>query len=864
MGAVVGLTAYIQAKNQLSPELQKLIKSSKNAQKEMRQLDESTQEMVKEMQRSIKRAADQSARDFKREFDQMQQEAQQLKRQLGELGSTRANPKINVDDQARREVAAVKQEVKALDGTKATVQIDVAAGPGVSELLAGGLLAGVATYGGAGFIDQLTSESQANARRALLGATADELSQYKKEAQNLAIMNPNIDRTQIRDLMTAATRFDPKNGADITKQAIQLNAIRPDFGGVEEYQMAMFSMQQAWKDITDVTRFGDTLAEIASTTTDIRGEALDSIVEYSTQVTKFLDTPEKLAALTKEMNNLWSIDKGFDALKEATIKLDNQGDMVNVLKTAYEAQDIDSDEAQKRAEKESKIIAEAIHSSNAADNQFAIAALIQTFGGIQDKKVRQELFNELGGGPGEDIAKAFAPLLQSAGRIGMADAREYDYSGKLNQEFKTYQDNDSLRGFTEAKALITTELVGLGLALAEDLEPAIRWTADALKELKAMVEGAPPWLTLAGLGTVVGVVTIALWKMKVALDAATAAAVQRKLTGNNTSGSDFPDLPDGPDKGGKPKGKGKGKRGWFNPFNWGSKGNKTSPSKFEDAKDFGFKNPLEEATKPSSWRDKFKNWGGMLPKGDAVLDSLKGAWGVTKTTGTNLFRKVPETFKAIGGMLPSGDSMLKGLKIGWEGVKASSGSFARKIPIAGIGIGLGQILTADDPLKMAGQIGSEILGSVAGAAAGASIGSAVPGVGTTVGGIVGSIAGSFGGAAIYDKVMEWWNAAPATPPDFSAAISVIPKQATAPVPVGPPIPVVPAVGNAANKPKVVTVTIPQVTVPLQAEGVLQDIPTMLKMLSDPSVGQKIKEIIEKSLMDALETIGGVASDPITR
>ncbi|WP_429845296.1 hypothetical protein [Brevibacillus sp. FIR094] len=860
MGAVVGLTAYIQAKNQLSPELQKLIKSSRNAQKEMRQLDEATQEMVKEMQRSIKRAADQSERDFKREFDQMQKEAKQLKRQLGDLDSTRAKPKINVDDQARREVAAVKQEVKALDGKKATVQIEAAAGPGVSELLAGGLLAGVATYGGAGFIDQLTSESQANARRALLGDTANELREYKKEAQNLAIMNPNIDRTQIKDLMTTATRFDSKNGADITRQSLQLNAIRPDFGGVEEYQMTMFAMQQAWKDITDVTRFGDTLAEIANTTTDIRGEALDTIVEYSTQVTKFLDTPEKLAALTKEMNNLWSIDKGFDALKEATIKLDNQGDMVNVLKTAYEAQNIDSDEAQKRAEKESKIIAEAIHSSNAADNQFAIAALMQTFGGIQDKKVRQELLNEFGGGPGEDITTAFAPLLQAAGRIGMADSNQFDYSGKLDQSFKTYQENDSLRGFTEAKALIMTELVGVGLALAEDLEPAIRWTADALKEVKEMVEGAPPWLTLAGLGTVVGVVTIALWKMKVALDAATAAAVQRKLARGTDSGPDLPDLPDGPDKGGKPKGKGKGKGGWFNPFNWGSKGDKTPQS----AKSFTFENPLVEGTKSPGWREKFKNWGGMLPKSDAVLDSLKGAWDVTKTTGTNLFRKVPETFKAIGGLLPSGDSMLKGLKIGWQGLKASSGSLARKIPIAGIGIGLGQILTADDPLKMAGQIGSEILGSAAGAAAGASVGSAVPGLGTAAGGIIGSIAGSFGGAAIYDKVLEWWNAAPATPPDFTSALSVIPKQATAPVPVGPPIPVVSPVGNTANKPKVVSVSIPNVTVPLQAAGVLQDIPTMLKMLSDPSVGQKIKDIIEKSLMDALETRGGVAGDPITR
>ncbi|WP_409175520.1 hypothetical protein [Brevibacillus fortis] len=400
----------------------------------------------------------------------------------------------------------------------------------------------------------------------------------------------------------------------------------------------------------------------------------------------------------------------------------------------------------------------------------------------------------------------------------------------------------------------------VGLALAEDLEPAIRWTADALKEVKEMVEGAPPWLTLAGLGTVVGVVTIALWKMKVALDAATAAAVQRKLAGGTDSGPDLPDLPDGPDKGGKPKGKGKGKGGWFNPFNWGSKGDKTPKS----AKDFAFENPLAEGTKSPGWREKFKNWGGMLPKGDAVLDGLKGAWDVTKTTGTNLVRKVPEALKSIGGMIPSGDTIMKGLKTGWEGVRASSSSLSRKIPIVGIGIVLGQILTADDPLKMAGQIGSEFLGSAAGAAAGASVGSAVPGIGTAAGGIVGSIVGAFGGAAMYEKVLEWWNAAPATPPDFISALSVIPKQATAPVPVGPPIPVVPAVGNTANKPKVVSVSIPNVTVPLQAAGVLQDIPTMLKMLSDPSVGQKIKDIIEKSLMDALETRGGVAGDPITR
>ncbi|GED55444.1 hypothetical protein EDM54_23940 [Brevibacillus borstelensis] len=827
MGSVVGITAYLQAKNELAPELQRAVKLTKTARKEILGLDDATQEMIKEM-RKIKQTAEQAERGFKREFDKMQREIQDLRRQLGVLDSTRAKPKISVDDQARRQITAIRQEVKELDGAKAKVQIEAAGAGGGGEFVAGGALGGVAAYAGAGFIDQLTMETQANARRSLLGDTPEELLRFQKEAQDLTMINSNVDRTHIKDLMTQATRFDARNGADITKQALQLNAIRPDLGGVEEYQRTMFAMQQAWKDITDVGRFGDTLAEIANTTTDIRGEALDSIVEYSTQVTKFLDTPEKLAALTKEMNNLWSIDKGFDALKEATIKLDNQGDMVNVLKTAYEAQGLESKVAQERAENESKTIATAIHSDNVADNQFAVAALMQTFGGIQDEKVRQELLNELGAGPGEDIAKAYAPLLQAAGRIGMSDPSSFNYRGTLDQSFQTYKENDPLRGFIEAKTMLSNELINLGLVLAKDLGPTIMAIAEGIKNAKDMIEQAPIGATLAGMGLIVAGVTYGLWKFKIALAAAEAAAVRRAI------GGDMPDidLPDGPDKKGKGRGGGRGgKRSKWNPLNWGKKETPVPDRKWLTS---------EEATK--------KALGGSLPDKTPVT-SKKG---------------LVENLKSLGGLLPKSDTVLTGAKSAWEGVKALGGGLVKRLPLIGLAVGAGQIMTAEDKIEAAGKVGAEALGGWGGAAAGAAIGSVVPGIGTAIGGIVGGIAGAFGGGALFDKVQSWWNDAPQTPPHPRGMMKISREEVNqfrpTPTVMGPPIPPVsPVGGKVAEKPKVVSVTIPQVNIPLHAQGVLQDIPTMLKMLSDPSVGQKIKDLIEKALIDALETRGGVVT-----
>ncbi|MBY0052273.1 hypothetical protein H7K32_11380 [Brevibacillus agri] len=823
MGSVVGITAYLQAKNELVPEFRKVARSTKEAQREMLGLDDATQAMIKEM-RKFKQSAEQAESGFKREIDQMQREIQDLRRQLRMLDSVRAIPKVSVDDQARREIAAIRQEVKALDGTKAKVQVE-ASQAGGGELAAGGMIGAASVYLGSGFIDSLILETQANARRALLGDTPDELAQYQRRTQELATLNPSVDRTYIKELMTQATRFDSASGAEITKQAVQLNAIRPDMGGVEEYQKAMFAMQQAWEDIKDVGRFGDTLAEIARTTTDIRGEALDSIIEYSTQVTKFLDTPEKLAALTKEMNNLWSIDKGFDALKEATIKLDNQGDMVNVLKTAYEAQGMDSDKAQKRAESESKTIATAIHSDSVAENQFAVAALLQTFGGIQDQKVRQELLNELGAGPGEDIAKAFAPLLQAAGRIGMDNASQYDYQGQLDQMFKKYQENDPLRGFIEAKTMLSNELINLGLIIAQDLSPVISGLGHVIRVVKDGFDALPTTLAVPSLVAAIGLVTYGLWKFKVALAAAEAAAVRKKL------GGEMPDvdLPDKKGKGGKGGGTGKGsKRQWWNPMSWGGKDD-----------------PAKKAWL-SAEETKKMAFGGSVPP-----EATKSGWR--------------EKLRSVGGLLPDGDTVAKGAKSAWEGVKSTGGFLARKLPYIGAIIGAGQILTADDKLDMAGKVGSEALGGWGGAAAGAAIGSVVPGLGTAIGGIVGGIAGALGGGALFDKVKTYWQEAPPTP-EVPKMYKPVPQEfrdqiraQTQPAVLGPPIPVVPPVKAQEEKPKLASLTISAMPITLKADGVLQDVAGMLRLLRDPSVSNEIKRIIEKAFIDSLETRGGAVT-----
>lgn len=171
-------------------------------------------------------------------------------------------------------------------------------------------------------------------------------------------------------------------------------------------------------------------------------------------------------------------------------------------------------------------------------------------------------------------------------------------------------------------------------------------------------------------------------------------------------------------------------------------------------------------------------------------------------------------------------------ELGFSGLKGAKG-LLRRLPMIGQVMGMAEWLQSDNKVEKAGELGSEALGNwggaAAGAAAGAAIGSVVPIIGTAAGGVIGGLLGGFGGSMLGSAA-------------FDGIKSMFSSQAEQPVPTtqalpsGPPVPGSSPAGEGPVRPQHVTITVPQITIPLHADGVLQDIPTMLKMLGDPSVG----------------------------
>lgn len=238
-----------------------------------------------------------------------------------------------------------------------------------------------------------------------------------------------------------------------------------------------------------------------------------------------------------------------------------------------------------------------------------------------------------------------------------------------------------------------------------------------------------------------------------------------------------------------------------------------------------------------------------VPGTDTGEQTTAGAKDKTKAPGVQTAgqdktsTKSPQVHGVAANAGGTGFSALKGAK-----------GLLRRLPMLGPVMGMAEWLQSNNKMEKAGQLGSEALGSwggaAAGAAAGAAIGSVVPIIGTAAGGVIGGLIGGFGGSmlgsAAFDGIKSMFSR--------EEKPSVTTTQA---LPSGPPVPGSSPAGEGPARPQNVTITVPQITIPLHADGVLQDIPTMLKMLGDPTVGQKIKSIIEKSLLDALETRGGV-------
>ncbi|WP_412767382.1 hypothetical protein [Brevibacillus laterosporus] len=824
---------------------------------------------------------------FQRESQRMEREIQSLRSDLKRLESIKARPRVELDNQATQGISDLRQQLMGLAGLAAGITIGANAG---------------------GIMTDLQAAFKERALYAAKGKTQEEIKAFDKRSKDLVNMNPYLNLQESMAIQSRSEQLNGKKGGAYAEEAAKLG-VTTKYSSDEH--LKMLSVMSKSMEIDDSKRLANSIQYMSNNLVDFKDEFVDSVVEYTVQTSKFLDTPEKLATLVGEIGKLgvWSDDKALDALKESSLKFTNQGDLANVLKTGFETGGMKSEDAQKKAESEAEIINELLHSDNEADNKSAMGRLMMAVATIEDKNMRQQVLNELGAGPGEDLAKHFAPLLEVAGKISTGELKSKVANNEAEKAYKLAVDSNPLFEYQQAQNNAKQAVMDFGAKLAKDATPALTslskaagWVAEKFNGLSDTTRTV---LELAGVGGVLlgsGYMLIRSAKMQMMA----AQALKRAAGGSG----DFDFDSDGR-KNKKEKGKGKGKKRSWNPF----KRDKSVPKGLspEDAKRMAFYG--SEPAKQGMW-DKAKNFGG----------------------------------KAVGG------------------IKSVGGSIARKVPYIGTAAGVGMILASEDSDKvtslarMGAEIGGGALGgAVGGAVTGAIVGSVVPGIGTAVGAaiggagaLIGSAIGAWGGGELFDKAKEWWFGKE-EPPDTGPSRSkeeiissiVDPLKGMAmktamgqtvsqladkfspgiqtwwkgqvrdyaikngmPVPedksfsdvikpleasvkkmvmntgmgqVGSQlfekyspdikkwwdgqvkdyaqklsVPTQSPASKKEEKPKLATLTVPSLPITLHADGVLQDVAGMLRLLKDPSVTNEIKRIIETAFINAIETGGGKA------
>jgi hypothetical protein len=748
------ITALFEARNQICPELIKVQREVQRSRQAMGGLDDETRKALQSIGRMAD-ASEKTAREMARDLERAQREVHDLRSELNRLGSMKEKPRVEVDNQASEEIADIRQQILGL----------------------GGIAAGIAIGSNVG---NMMSEAEAAFRERALyaakGKTQQELQMFDQKTKDLLLNNPYLNRAEAMATLAKSEQYNGKNAGSYAETATKLGVTTRY---TPEEHLKMMAVLRENTGVDDATRLGNSLQYMSNNLKDFKEEFVDSIIEYSVQTSKFLDTPEKMAALVGEIGKMgiWSDDKAFDALKETTLKLTNQGDLTNVLKTGYETQGMKADKALELATKEAAEINKLIHSENKADNQAAMGRMMLTLATIQDKNVRQQVLNELGAGPGEDLGKYFAPLLEYAGKLATGQIQP-QIGDEMNKSYKLATENNPLFEYQKQQLQAAQSVMDFGSKIAEDVTPAMTMLAEGARALadkfNAMPDAARYGLEITAAA---GALLFGGYQIIKSSTVLFRAAIALEATAKSIGGG--PDLDDK-------------KRKWWNPKTW----------------------------KKDTPEPPVRKW---MSAEDARKAALGGSDPVKETAKKGLF----------------GGKALQGLKIfggnAAEVVGKYGGSVLPKLPLIGALIGAGQILTAEDKLSAVGKVGSETAGGWGGAAAGAAIGSIIPGIGTAVGAAVGGALGAWGGGTLFDKLKDWWGSHPA------------PK---------PPVPSTPVVKEPAGKPTTVTMH-PNIKIELHADGVLQDVPSLLKMLNSPTVQNKILNDVQNALIKAIETRGGV-------
>ncbi|MGN7469644.1 hypothetical protein [Brevibacillus sp. SAFN-007a] len=775
----------------------------KEMRKEMNRLVKEAGGLAREVDRSS-RGVQRMTRQFSAGMGQMKADMQNIRNSLKELNQVNVKPKV---------------EFGEVTGKLHDLKTELAA--------AGGILAGLAI---GTTLDGAKTEAQAAARERALyaarGKTEEEMKRFDELTKKLTTLNPYLKASQAMALIAKSENDHPNFALEAAKLGVTTRFAPED-------SVKMMAAIGGTTDTDSAVRLANALQYMNNTGEgNLSVKLVESISQFNAQNGKLLNTPEKLAAVVGEIGKLSNEEKSFGTLLKKTQELGGSGELARLLQSQYEAQGQSAAEAKKRAEDEAKKISQGLSSGDKDEQRIALGKTMLSIAAMTDKAAQQKAMASLGGNAGSAVEKT----VKIAGgeispQVGNEADKSYAAATKADPFFASMQAQAAAKNEAmEAIGKISGDLSGVSTLISRTAEALTGWVngwSDSVRQSAVYVIG-----TFA-VGTAMAIQLTSMWGKAKAFATAT--------------------------------------RDW-----WDSRGKKGAAAKTAGGKGeccccdgSGAGINIGHERNAAVGRKKKRSKKAVPSAGNRPVPDAAGK------------NAAPPVAPAPNKLEPDSGGLGGEGKAGGKGAwKTMAKAGLRKVPFVGGLLGLATIAGAENKMETAAQVGAEALGgwggAAAGAAMGATVGSIVPGIGTAIGGAIGGIIGGFGGSMLgsmaFDKAAEWWQSQSSAkasragqgserPPAETGAGS---RLASAPAPTSAAWPGQPAPGyspaaSAASRPQSVSLTLPQVTISLQAAGVLQDIPTMLKMLNDPSVGQRIRAIIEKALLDALETRGGVAT-----
>lgn len=700
-------------------------------------------------------------------------------------------------------------------------------------------------------LSSVAQEAQATEREKTLfeigGKSNEQLLKVEETSIIIRELNPDIKKDQAYSLIAKAELVHASNGLKYAEKAGMLkNTTR----FTEDEIMKMMSSIEISTGDESTVRQSNAVQYLSNKGGGAAtGKFVESMAHFNLQNGNLLNTPEKMSATFVSIGNLLNDFKTYGALYENAMKMSDNGDLAAILEKHYKAQN--KKDAKAKAAQDIATLNRSLATGEKETINIALGKLLMTFSSIQDKTLQQRAFDTLTGDAGVDVAKglrevkdtatgAFVPEMgkESAYKVGNEAVNAHQLSAQNDVYFKLGQAqamarNEAIEIATQYAEQMSGINTGISKA-AEGVMGSFNSLDESIKSTAIFTGG------LLILGSALYHIISQLRKIK---DLRTS---KEKFPQEGTGGKDCCCCCDGTQR---PSSKKESKK---------KSSRDRPPTGEKSASNSGV--PQGQAGKTTSRGQ--NNAPTTSPAGKKQPDAGGGnpQKEAEKTDGKNKNQNSGPTTSSAGnqhGPDSGGNHAEAGKAASKGGWKQLLKGGLRRVPLLGTLLGVTAIAGSANKLDTAAQVGAEALGgwggAAAGAATGAAIGSVLPGIGTAIGGIVGGLIGGMGGStaggALYDRVKSWWQ-------DKTPAASAAMKPA---IQAGPAAPNHSPVGNSTGNPQPVSISIPQVSIPLHVQGVLQDIPTMLKMLSDPSVAQRIKAIIERSLLDALETRGGVTT-----